>query len=426
VVEEKDRGHKGSLARPDISKRDARTALYERTMPIGYLVTTAIASICTFLALAAPRPRRSSPSNAGYWLAILVNELPFALFYWLLASTLLAVAQDDVATPLGWVALGLAAATTLALGVIVWRGLLARGAVERAVRDGLGDAWRAELDPALAAGLRRRIPLGRVLLAPLRSRPRSVERIANVAYGDEGRMNLLDVYRHRSRPSRCPTLVHLHGGAFRSGRKSREALPLLYRLASEGWVCVSANYRLSPGATFPDHLVDVKRAIAWLRAHADEYGIDLETIVGAGSSAGGHLAVMAALTPNDPAYQPGFEEADTSVSAAVSLYGFYGSPTTFDGRPSTPLAYVRADAPPVFVAHGDRDTLVLVEDARHFVDVLRKTSRQPVVYAELPGAHHTFDLVHSIRFEAVVDGIEGFLAWLRSTSASASRTRGHG
>ena len=73
-----------------------------------------------------------------------------------------------------------------------------------------------------------------------------MERVADIRYGDAGRWNLLDVYRHRSRPSGCPTLVYFHGGAFR--RKSREARPLLSRLASQGWVCVSANYRLRPAA----------------------------------------------------------------------------------------------------------------------------------------------------------------------------------
>src|SRR5262245_16641975 len=102
-------------------------------MPIGYLVTTTLAAVCTFLALAAPRPRRSSPSSPSYWLAFLVNELPFALFYVLVASTLLAVVQDDVATPVGWVALGVAVATTIGLGFVAWRGLLARGAVDRAL-----------------------------------------------------------------------------------------------------------------------------------------------------------------------------------------------------------------------------------------------------------------------------------------------------
>jgi acetyl esterase/lipase len=66
------------------------------------------------------------------------------------------------------------------------------------------------------------------------------------------------------------------------------------------------------------------------------------------------------------------------------------------------------------VAHGDRDTLVSVESARVFAERLRNTSSNPVVYAELPGAHHSFDLFHSIRFETVVDAIEAFAAWVRS------------
>ena len=211
-------------------------------------------------------------------------------------------------------------------------------------------------------------------------------------------------------------LIHLHGGAFRSGRKSREARPLLYRLASQGWVCISANYRLSPAATFPDHLIDVKKVIAWAREHGPEYGADPAVVFVAGSSAGGHLASLAALTPNDPVFQPGFEGADTSVAAAISLYGYYGSLGS-DHEPSSPLAYVRPDAPPFFVAHGDKDTLVLVEDARHFVERLQGASSNPVVYAELPGAQHTFDLFHSLRFETVVDAIEAFAAWVRNNGA---------
>ena len=58
---------------------------------------------------------------------------------------------------------------------------------------------------------------------------------------------------------------------------------------------------------------------------------------------------------------------------------------------------------------------MLVEDARVFVEQLRNTSSSPVVYAELPGGQHSFDLFHSLRFEAVVDGIEAFAAWVRST-----------
>jgi acetyl esterase/lipase len=131
-------------------------------------------------------------------------------------------------------------------------------------------------------------------------------------------------------------------------------------------------------------------------------------------AAGAHLAASAALTPNDPAFHPGFESGDTSVVAVVCLYGYYGSLDATGQLPSSPLAYVQRKAPPFFVAHGDLDTLVLVEDTRRFVDGLRSTSGNPVVYAELPKAQHAFDLFHSIRFETVVDAIEAFAAWVRS------------
>lgn len=383
-------------------------------MPIGYLITVALVVWCTVFALAPPRPRHSSPSNLSYWFGYEVNELPFVAIYWLLAATLLAFGQGDIDSAGGWAVVALAVLATVGLGVVVWRGLRAGPVVDRALDEGLGAGWRAAIDAGMAARLRRRRPWARILFWPFPVRGREVERVADIRYGDAGRRNLLDLYRHRSHPSSGPVLVYLHGGGFRSGSKSREARPLLYRLASQGWVCVSANYRLSPAARFPEHLVDVKKVIAWVRGRGPSYGADPAVVFVAGSSAGGHLAAMAALTPNDLAFQPGFERADTSVAAAVCLYGYYGSLDSDRRQPSSPLAYVRPDAPPFFVAHGQKDTMVLVEDARRFVEELGRASSTPVVYAELPGAHHGFDLFHSIRFETVVDAVEAFAAWVRS------------
>src|SRR6185369_3509236 len=99
---------------------------------------------------------------------------------------------------------------------------------------------------------------------------------------------------------------------------------LIHRLASRGWVCISANYRIGAAARFPDQLVDVKRLIAWARDQGPAYGGDGSTVVVAGGSAGAQLASLAALTSNDSRYQPGFEGADTSVIATVALYGLYG------------------------------------------------------------------------------------------------------
>lgn len=266
----------------------------------------------------------------------------------------------------------------------------------------------------MASTLRSRLPLAQIIFMPLRVRRPDVERVADVRYGDAGTANRLDVYRHRAHPAASPVLIHLHGGRFAGGRKDREARPLLYRLASQGWVCISANYRLRPAAAFPDQLVDVKQVIAWVREHASSYGIDPTTVFVAGSSAGGHLASMAALTPNEPTFQPGFEDVDTSVTAAISLYGFYGELEPDSALPSSPNAFIGSWAPPFFIAHGDRDSYIPVDGARRFVARLGSASSNPVVYAELPGAQHGFDGFHSLRNEAVVNGIEAFAAWVRS------------
>ena len=251
---------------------------------------------------------------------------------------------------------------------------------------------------------------------PLVLRPSRVERTRSIRYGDAGRANLLDVYRHRSHPTHAPVLVSFHGGGYYGGHKSVEARALLFRLASQGWVTISANYRLRPHAGFFDHLLDVKKVIAWVRRHGHEFGADPSTLVLSGGSAGGHLSSIAALTQNDPKYQPGFEEADTSVTAVVSLYGWYGGYYEMGG-PETevgPLGHPAHEAPPFLIAHGEKDSLAWIETARRFEAHLRAASPNPVVFAELPHGQHAFALFHSFRFSAVVDGVEAFTAWVRS------------
>ncbi|MGC4807692.1 alpha/beta hydrolase [Micromonospora sp. DT233] len=389
-------------------------------MPIGYLVTVVFVAWLTFFAVAAPRRPRLVGAMSFYF-GLAVNELPFLAIYWLAAATTLTVVEGDAGSPGGFAAVALAGLVTVGLLVVAARGARADRTVRAALADALGAHWRDTLAPAARRGLRRRRPIARILLAPFAVRRRDVERIADLSYGDAGRRNLLDVYRHRSRPAGAPILIHLHRGGFVSGRKNREARPLIYRLAGQGWLCVSANYRLRPEAGFPEHLVDAKKVIAWVRAHAHEYGGDPDRIVVAGSSAGAHLAATAALTPNDPAFQPGFADADTSVAAAVCLYGYYGALTADRRLPSAPGAYAGPAAPPFFLAHGDRDTVVAVEGVRDFVERLRAGSRNPVAYVELPGAQHAFDLFHSLRFDAVVDGVEAFTAWVLANRAPTAR-----
>ena len=102
----------------------------------------------------------------------------------------------------------------------------------------------------------------------------------------------------------------------------------------------------------------------------------------------------------------------------IPLYGYYGRAGGHGDPPSSPAAYVNRDAPPFFIVHGSRDTLVLPSDARTFAEALARQSTQPVAYAELPGAQHNFDLFHSLRFHAVIDAIEAFTTWAQARGGS--------
>ena len=295
-----------------------------------------------------------------------------------------------------------------------------------------------------------RVPRSHLAIPPLAFVTRGVKRTRGVKFAEFDGIRLrLDVYRPAGDDPDDhlvqPAVIQVHGGGWLSGSRYEQGIPLLNHLANVGWVGFNIDYRLSPQATWPDHIVDVKRAIAWVRENAEELGIDPEMICITGGSAGGHLTALAGLTANDPGFQPGFEEADTTVAAAVPFYGVYDLTNvgghyypelrewvfekvvfkrTLDQarevyRQASPTFQVHEDAPPFLVIHGDRDTLVPVGDARDFVARLREVSREPVRYVELPGAEHAFDLWPSERTARIAEGIGRFL-----TAVAESHGRG--
>jgi acetyl esterase/lipase len=261
----------------------------------------------------------------------------------------------------------------------------------------------------------------------------------------------LDIHRPRrlAPASRRPALVYVHGGGWVLGFRNRQGLPMMRHLAARGWVCFSVDYRLSPRATFPDHLIDVKRALAWVREHAEEYGADPDFVVVVGNSAGAHLASLASLTMNQARYQPGFEAVDTSVRACVAMYGVYDFTDRFGHWPNsgmaglaerivmkTPLAaspeayadaspidQIREDAPPFLIVHGDCDTLAPTDESRRFSAALRDVSRAPVVYAEVRGAQHAFDVFASPRTTCFLEGGTTFLAHVYARHLAARQER---
>lgn len=319
----------------------------------------------------------------------------------------------------GRIALGITLVSWVGLVVMVYWGERAKPVMQAAL-DGAGKGVGAGPAPTFSDFVRARARV-----------PGGVEAVTDLAYGPDP-SHLLDLHLPEDRSVSHPVLLQIHGGGWRRGYKEREARPLVFSMAKNGWVCVSIGYRLSPAATFPDHLIDVKRAIAWVRQNVHEWGGDPSFIALTGGSAGGHLAALAALTPNDPVYQPGFEDQDTAVQACVPLYGIHDlldrnrlrypwpfiesivmkvspaeDPHAWDQ--ASPLTRVSESAPPFFVLHGSHDFLVPPQESRQFVAALRPVSKQPVLYAELPGATHGFDVLHSLRSRHVVHGIGKYL-----------------
>jgi acetyl esterase/lipase len=377
-------------------------------VPIGFLIGTGLVALA--LAMSLWPPSRSGMLGVAAWLmSALPNESPFLAFYCLAASSLFTYSQGDLHGAPVWVVLAIAGALFACTPILVRRSLRTAPAIESAFDESFGPGWRHV--QAVHPGASKP-PWRQILFAPLPLLHRGVRRISNVRYGDAGRSNRLDLYRRGDDEGGGPVLIHLHGGgfSFAPGRKSFYARRLLFRLARRGWVCISATYRLQPAAKFPDALIDVKKVIAWARAHAHEHGGDPDRIVLAGSSFGARLATLAGFTVGDPAFQPGFEQADTSVAAVVGLYGYYGGIDSHGMLPSSPFDYAERGSPPLLIVHGDHDTLTSPLRARSLAERARGGTTNPVAYAELPGAQHSFDLLTSIRFEAVIDGIEAFVA----------------
>jgi acetyl esterase/lipase len=331
-------------------------------MPIGYWFPVALYSWGVVCALTR-WPRLGSLSKIP---ALLVSELPFIVAYLLIASTVLALADGDLGSPGGAAGAAVALLALAGLGVVVRRALRAHAALHNAGRPGR--------------------PWGRILRAPFFPGRRNVVRVRGLAYGD-GPDRTLDVYHRRDRPVRVPVLLHLHGGGFYSGSKAREARPLIRYLTSRrGFVCVSADYRLQPHVTLAGQVADTRAAIAWIRTHAAEYGAEPGRLFVTGSSAGANLAIRAVC------------DGETGIAGLICRYGYYG-----DLAP-------RGDMPPMLVVHGEKDILASVSGARAFAERVRAVSSRPVIYAELPGAHHDFDMFESIRSAAVNQAVEQFTA----------------
>jgi len=356
------------------------------------------------------------PSMFWSWFVI---GLPGQLVFFQMIITGFLVWLGALEYAVGWIGLVLLILSWLATGFILSR-----------TRKS-GDV----VDAALAkAGVERSgpsVPIWRVLLAaPFRGR--TVEKIRNVPFRRVGGHSIkLDVYRDKTDRTNRPVFLYIHGGGWVMGDKREQGIPLLHHMARAGWLGFTVNYRLSPGVALPDQLADVKAGLVWIREHAEEYGGDPSFVAVSGGSAGGNLAALVGLTENDPRYQPGFEDEDTSVQITAPVYGIYdvtdrmGAQTPrfvpmlmeplvikafLDDEPEkfaevSPLDRIHPGVPPFVISQGDRDSLAPVVEARAFVERLEGVSQNHVIYMEFPGAQHIFDLGYSYQSAQMIEGV---------------------
>ncbi len=206
------------------------------------------------------------------------------------------------------------------------------------------------------------------------------EKFGGVEYrsGDDYRLTL-DVYVP-DRPGRCPAILAVHGGSWRSGTKLnwfRHAR----KLARAGFVVVAINYRHAPQFPFPAQIHDCKAAVRWMRVHADQYHIDPDRIGGIGYSAGGHLVALLGTSDADDGLEGAVPESESGISTRLQAVAVGGAPCNFDWidddaktlnfwlgatrredpeiwKQATPATWLTVDDPPFYFFHGTRDWLV--------------------------------------------------------------------
>jgi len=204
-----------------------------------------------------------------------------------------------------------------------------------------------------------------------------------------------------------PAIVFVHGGGWRIGHK-RNGMMIngAMQYAAKGYVCITVNYRLLQHASFPACIEDVKTAVRWLRAHADEYNIDSERIGAFGNSAGAHLVSMLGLTALEDELEGDgpWQGHSSHVSAVVAVappmdLSHWVKPQKSnpskaqEAHDFSPINHVSTQMPPFLLIHGTLDVVVPYDQSKAFVAAAKEAQALDVELLTVPAAgHNVFNL----------------------------------
>lgn len=243
--------------------------------------------------------------------------------------------------------------------------------------------------------------------------PGNILEYKNIEYKKVDTISLqLDIYKQKDLKTPAPVLIFIHGGAWRSGKRS-DYLPYLIDYANKGYITATVSYRLMKAAPFPAAVQDVNCSVRWIMEHGPEYGMDVTKIALIGGSAGAHLAMMVGYGGDDPAFtnECAVDNPSLDIKAIVDLYGptdlttsyaqnsyqvkdFLG--VSFEENPgiykaASPRSYITPNAPPTLIFQGTIDDLVPVSQSDSLAVWLSREG-VPHEYHRLKGWPHTMDL----------------------------------
>lgn len=279
----------------------------------------------------------------------------------------------------------------------------------------------------------------------------------SVVSNDDGSQATLrmDVWEATADVERAPLVIWIHGGGWQGGTYNA-APPGLQSLLNAGYAVASVQYRLSGAAIFPAQIHDVKGATRFLRAHADDYGLDASRFAAFGSSAGGHLTALLATSGGVADLEGnsgGNLEHSSRVQAAIDFFGptdllqmnldvtnppgsninhdASNSPESkligFDGtgegigvlranlsNPAAPfpekaglvtlvnpITHIGNDDPPIFIAHGDQDATVPMKQSQRLADALAGAEIDHAMRVVVGAGHGFGTQGHTVINEAI-------------------------